>query len=69
MASCVAPGTNPVGAMMIVTAIIRCYKFDQGKPFHDYWCRFETEPFKFDRAIFSLFGSILHKEGLPIMSL
>ena len=55
--------------MMIVTAIIRCYKFDQEKPLHDYRCRFETEPFKLHRAIFSLFGSILHKEGLPIMSI
>ena len=55
--------------MMIVTAIIRCYKFVQGKPSHDYWCRFEAESFKLSRAIFSLFGGILHKEDLPIMSL
>jgi hypothetical protein len=31
--------------------------------------RFEPEPFKLGRAISSLFGSISHKEGLPIMSL
>jgi hypothetical protein len=46
-----------------------CYKLVKKNPSQDYWWRFEAEPFKLGRAIFSQFGSILHKEDLPIMSL
>jgi hypothetical protein len=46
-----------------------CYKFDQGYPFHDYWWRFEAEPFKPDHAISSLFRRMSIKKGLLTMSL
>jgi hypothetical protein len=51
--------------MMIATAAISWSE----NPFHDYWWRFEAEPFKLGRAISSLFGRISHKKGLLIMIL